>query len=168
MTAVGSARPEQAGVVADRFYAAFARRDAEAMAACYADDAAFSDPAFPALRGEQVRDMWRMLVARGKDLRVEHQVVESTSDGARCRVRWQAWYSFSGTGRRVHNSIEARITVKDGRIVEHRDDFDFHAWARQALGAPGLLLGWTPMLKRKVQAQAAKALEKFRAERGGR
>lgn len=160
-------RPEQAGAVADRFYAAFARRDAEAMAACYADDVAFSDPAFPALRGEAARDMWRMLCARGKDLRVEHQVVESTSDGARCRVRWQAWYTFSGTGRPVHNRIEARITVRDGRIVEHRDDFDFHAWARQALGAPGLLLGWTPLLKRKVQAQAAKALESFRATRAG-
>jgi len=160
-------RPEDAGAVADRFYAAFARRDAEAMAACYADDVSFSDPAFPALRGESARDMWRMLVSRGKDLRVEHQVLETTSDGVRCRVRWQAWYTFSGTGRAVHNRIEARLTVKDGRIVEHRDDFDFHGWARQALGAPGLLLGWTPMLKRKVQAQAGKALEKFRAERGG-
>lgn len=162
------AGPETARAVADRFYAAFARRDAEAMAACYADDVAFSDPAFPALRGEDARNMWRMLVARGKDLRVEHEVLESTSDGLRCRVRWQAWYTFSGTGRAVHNRIEARITVKDGRIVEHRDDFDFHAWAKQALGAPGLLLGWTPLLKRKVQAQAAKALERFRAERGDR
>lgn len=158
-------RPEEARAVADRFYAAFARRDAEGMAACYADDVAFSDPAFPALRGEAARDMWRMLCARGKDLRVQHQVVESTSDGTRCRVRWQAWYTFSGTGRAVHNVIEARITVKDGRIVEHRDDFDFHAWARQALGAPGLLLGWTPMLKRKVQAQAQRALDRFRQGR---
>ena len=56
---------EAAGIVADRLYAAFARRDAEAMAACYADDASFSDPAFPDLRGEPVRDMCRILIARG-------------------------------------------------------------------------------------------------------
>jgi len=154
-----------AGEVAERFYTAFARRDAEAMAACYSDDVAFSDPAFPALRGEAARDMWRMLCARGKDLRLEHRLIDRTSDGARCRVRWQAWYTFSGSGRKVHNIIEARMTVVDGRIVEHRDDFDFHRWARQALGAPGLLLGWTPFLRRKVQAEAARALERFRAGR---
>ena len=151
--------------IIQRFYTAFARRDSEAMAACYADDVAFSDPAFPDLKGEAARDMWRMLCARGKDLRIEHQVIEVTSDGTVVRTRWQAWYSFSGTGRKVHNIIEARMTVRDGRIATHRDEFDFHAWARQALGAPGLLLGWTPFLKRKVQAQAAKALERYRVAR---
>ena len=155
-----------ARAVAERFYAAFARRDAEAMAACYADDASFSDPAFPDLRGEAVRDMWRMLCARGKDLRIEHRVVEATA--GRARVHWEAWYSFSATGRKVHNVIEAELEVRDGLIVRHRDDFSFPRWARQALGAPGLLLGWTPLLRRKVQQQAAKALERHRAEQRAR
>ena len=31
----------------ERFYAAFGRRDGDAMAACYAPDASFSDPVFP-------------------------------------------------------------------------------------------------------------------------
>ena len=147
--------------VAERFYAAFARRDADAMAACYADDVAFSDPAFPDLRGEAVRDMWRMLCARGKDLRIEHRVTEASA--GRARVHWEAWYTFSGTSRAVHNIIEAELEVRDGRIVRHRDEFAFPRWARQALGTPGLLLGWTPFLKSKVQAQAAIALEKFRS-----
>lgn len=152
---------DEARAVAERFYSAFARRDAEAMAACYADDASFSDPAFPDLQGEAVRDMWRMLCARGKDLRVEHAVTEATAE--RARVEWQAWYSFSGTGRKVHNRIDAELEVRDGRIVRHRDAFDFPRWARQALGPVGLMLGWTPFLQRKVQAQAALALERFRA-----
>lgn len=152
---------DDARTVADRFYTAFAARDAERMAACYADDVAFSDPAFPDLRGEAARDMWRMLCARGKDLRVEHQVIEFTAN--RVRVRWQAWYTFSGTGRAVHNDIQATMDVRNGRIQRHRDEFSFPRWARQALGPVGLLLGWTPFLKRKVQAQAAVALEKFRA-----
>ncbi len=160
---------EDARAVAERFYAAFAKRDAEAMAACYADDASFADPAFPDLRGAAVRDMWRMLCARGKDLRIEHRVTEATA--GRARVHWEAWYTFHGgfssTGRAVHNIIEAELEVRDGRIVRHRDDFPFPRWARQALGAPGLLLGWTPFLKRKVQAQAAIALKKFRTT-GGR
>jgi ketosteroid isomerase-like protein len=152
---------DDARAVAERFYAAFARRDAEAMAACYADDAAFSDPAFPDLRGEAVRDMWRMLCARGKDLRIEHQLIEASA--TRARVRWQAWYTFSGTGRSVHNDIEAELEVRDGKVLRHRDAFSFPRWARQALGPLGLLLGWTPLLQRKVQHQAALALEKFRS-----
>jgi ketosteroid isomerase-like protein len=150
-----------ARAVAERFYCSFARRDAAAMAACYADDASFSDPAFPDLRGEAVRDMWRMLCARGKDLRVEHRVIEASA--LRARVRWQAWYTFSGTGRAVHNDIEAELEVRDGLIVRHRDAFSFPRWARQALGPVGLVLGWTPFLQRKVQAQAAAALERFRS-----
>jgi len=152
---------DDARAVAERFYAAFAERDAEAMAACYADDVAFSDPAFPDLRGDAARDMWRMLCARGKDLRIEHRVTEASA-GRAC-VHWEAWYTFSGTGRVVHNVIEAELEVRDCKIVRHRDAFSFPTWARQALGPVGLLLGWTPFLQRKVQAQAAVALEKFRS-----
>ena len=50
------------------FYARFAARDAEGMAACYHPDVAFSDPVFPMLRGEEAGDMWRMLLARAADL----------------------------------------------------------------------------------------------------
>ena len=54
-----------------RFYDAFAARDAATMGACYHDEIVFSDPAFPHLVGAEARGMWAMLVARGKDLRVE-------------------------------------------------------------------------------------------------
>ena len=50
-----------------------------------------------------------------------------------------------------------------GLIVQHRDSFDFWHWSRQALGAPGLLLGWTPFLRAKVQAQAKASLQKYLA-----
>src|SRR5450631_4074539 len=47
------------------FYARFAARDAEGMAACYHPDVAFSDPVFPMLHGEEAADMWRMRLSRG-------------------------------------------------------------------------------------------------------
>ncbi len=147
----------------DRFYRAFAARDAEAMARCYADDVRFSDPVFPELRGEKARDMWRMLCATGKDLRIEHRDVRA--DGREGSAHWDAYYTFSGTGRRVHNAIEARFRFEDGLIVEHVDRFDFHRWSRQALGATGLLLGWTPLVRGKVQKTAAERLAKFSAAR---
>ena len=49
------------------FYAAFAKRDAVNMAACYHTDIAFSDPAFPMLRGKEATAMWAMLCSRGTD-----------------------------------------------------------------------------------------------------
>ncbi|MBC7438095.1 MAG: nuclear transport factor 2 family protein, partial [Bdellovibrionales bacterium] len=52
-----------------------------------------------------------------------------------------------------------------GLIATHRDRFDFWAWSRQALGTPGLLLGWTPMLRNKVRTTAASNLKKYLASR---
>ena len=78
---------------------------------------------------------------------------------------WQAWYRFSATGRAVHNRIHASINFRDGLIAQHQDRFSFWAWARQALGLPGLLLGWSPFLHAKVVAQAAAKLAIDKARR---
>jgi ketosteroid isomerase-like protein len=145
--------------VAERFYAAFARRDHATMAACYAPGARFSDPVFPALRGERIGLMWRMLCERGTDLRVEWTVLQSPDD--RALVAWQAWYTFRATGRPVHNRITATMTLEHGLIRRHRDDFAFHRWAAQALGWKGWLLGWTPLVRNAVRREAARALEQF-------
>ena len=55
---------------------------------------------------------------------------------------------------------------KDDLIAEHHDDFNFYAWSRQALGATGLLLGWTPIVKGTVQKKAAGLLAKYTATSG--
>ena len=47
-----------------RFYQAFQQLDAETMAQCYTEDVLFSDPVFGELRGQDARDMWRMLTSR--------------------------------------------------------------------------------------------------------
>lgn len=140
-----------------RFYTAFQQRDAATMSACYAADVHFSDPVFPDLRGAAAGAMWSMLCARGKDLRIAYHDVRA--DESRGAVRWEAWYTFSGTGRPVHNLIDAEFMFRDGRIVRHVDRFDLWRWSRQALGATGLLLGWSPLVHGKVRAQAARALQ---------
>lgn len=50
---------------------------------------------------------------------------------------------------------------EDGLIAEHRDSFSFYEWARQALGPAGLALGWTPLLRGKVQREARAGLDEF-------
>jgi ketosteroid isomerase-like protein len=148
-----------------RFYRAFTARDAEAMAACYAPDIHFSDPVFPDLRGARAGAMWRMLCGRATDLRIEFTA--PVVDGARGSVHWEAHYTYSATGLSVHNIIEARFVIRDGLIVEHRDDFDLYRWARQALGLKGVLLGWAPPVKQAIRRQAAAALERYIAKSGG-
>ncbi len=86
------------------------------------------------------------------------------ADAAGGQAHWDAHYLFSATGRIVDNAIDARFTfTPDGLIATHRDRFAFWTWARQALGLPGLLLGWSPSLRRKVRGTAAANLKAFLA-----
>jgi len=162
MTAVQSQNAETIA----RFYAAFAALDGAAMAACYAREVRFEDPVFQLKGKDEVMSMWAMLGAatRAGSMDVwKLQWRDVQADGELGRAHWEAHYRFSATGRLVHNRIDAAFRFRDGLIVEHVDRFDFWAWSRQALGAPGLLLGWTPMLRNKVRAQAATKLALFRA-----
>ena len=149
---------DHAALVA-RLYAALAARDGAAMTACYHPEATFSDPVFPLLSGPEVGRMWRMLCRRGKDLRVEASGIQA--DEARGRAHWEARYTFSGTGRAVHNVIDATFEFRDGLVWRHVDDFDLHAWAGQALGLAGRLLGGTGLLRRRIQRTAAEGLARF-------
>ena len=76
----------------ERFYGAFDRHDGDAMAACYAGDAHFSDPVFPDLRGEEPGAMWRMLTGRAEDLRVELHEHDANDDSG--NAHWIAHYTF--------------------------------------------------------------------------
>jgi uncharacterized protein len=148
----------------ERFYGAFAQRDGAGMAACYAPDVHFSDPVFTDLHGREAGAMWRMLTERGTDLRVE--LLERSADGDRGTAHWRAHYTFTQTGRPVVNDVRASLRFGDGLIGEHIDDFDFHRWARQALGPTGLLLGWTPLLRSAVRRKARAGLDEFQAREG--
>ena len=145
-----------------RFYTAFQRRDGAAMAACYAPGVVFSDPVFPHLEGPHAGAMWRMLCERGADLEVTFSAV--TGDDTRGSAHWDASYTFSQTGRKVLNRIDAAFEFSGGAIVKHVDSFDLYRWSRQALGPVGLLLGWSPMVKNKVRKSAAAALASWEAK----
>lgn len=147
----------------DTFYRAFQRRDAEAMVACYTPDVSFHDPVFGELAGAEAGDMWRMLCARARDFALTYGAVAADDGGG--RAHWEATYLFSQTGRRVHNVIDATFEFRDGLISVHRDRFDLWRWSRQALGLPGMLLGWSPLVRNKVRTQARRGLDAFRASR---
>lgn len=147
----------------DRFYQAFQRQDAEAMAACYADDVLFCDPVFHDLKGRDAGDMWRMLCARAKQFSLTYEVLEANEQQG--RARWVATYLFSQTGNMVENHIEARFRFAGGKIAEHRDHFDLWRWSRQALGTKGLLLGWLAPVQDAIRKQAMAGLHAWQAGR---
>ena len=148
----------------ETFYAAFARYDAGAMGACYADDVRFSDPVFPHLEGDAARGMWRMLCARGADVKLRIEPSGISADETSGRAHWDAFYVFSVTGRPVHNKIDASFTFRGGRIVQHTDAFDLWAWCGMALGPTGRLFGWFPPLQNTVRKRADGDLRKFLAK----
>jgi ketosteroid isomerase-like protein len=147
--------------VIDRFYGAFAEHDGATMAACYAPNATFTDPAFGTLDAADAGAMWRMLTGRAPDLTVK--VPSRSASGETGSANWIATYTFSQTGRRVVNDVTASFVLADGLITEHVDRFSFWRWSRQALGPAGLALGWTPVLRSKVRSQALAGLRTYRA-----
>ena len=153
------------------FYTAFARLDADRMAQCYAEDAVFEDEVFSLKGKREVMGMWRMLCdavrEKGRDdWKLDFGDVASNGDAG--QAHWDAHYRFSATNRLVHNSIDARFVFDHkGLIAQHRDSFDFWRWSRQALGTPGTLLGWTPMLRATVRRKANDNLQRYLARAAG-
>jgi hypothetical protein len=147
----------------ESFYAAFARLDADAMQACYAENAHFEDEAFTLDGSREIGGMWRMLCEAVKSKPEARAIWKlEVSEVTDRSAHWNAHYLFSATGRKVLNRIDAEFEFDSaGLIVRHRDRFDFWAWSRQALGLPGLLLGWSGALRTKVRTQAAANLKRF-------
>ncbi len=142
-----------------KFYTAFADLDFKTMQNCYADDAIFSDPVFGVLEGNTVKAMWEMLCLNAKDFSLVFNSINSDDEYGTCN--WIATYTFSKTGNKVINSVKAYMRFKNGKIIEHTDEFDMYKWSRQALGYPGILFGWSSYLKNKVRSDAKKRLTKF-------
>lgn len=142
----------------EAFYSAFAAREYAAMQTCYQPTAEFADAVFT-LKGKEVGAMWHMLCESGRDLQVTHPDIRA--DETTGHAHWEARYTFTTTGRPVHNVVEAEFQFQAGRIVAHPDLFGFWRWASQVLGPTGLLLGWSPPVRNKVAATARGRLDRF-------
>jgi ketosteroid isomerase-like protein len=141
------------------FYTRFQRRDAAGMVACYHPEVVFFDPVFMRLEGARAAAMWQMLCGRAKDLEIT--VSNVRADDQTGAAHWEAIYTFSKKGRKVHNRIDALFEFKDSRIIRHTDAFDLWKWAAMALGPTGLLLGWTPVVQSAIRKDARRSLDAF-------
>jgi len=162
VTTSAATTAEQNRALIQKFYESFQRKDAAGMVACYADDVRFTDPVFETLDGKKAGAMWTMLVGGGGDLRLEFKDVKA--DDTSGSAHWDAYYTFSGTGRFVHNSIDAAFEFRDGKITRHVDTFDLHKWAGQALGLKGKLFGGFGFVQSKIRSMAAGRLAAYLAK----
>lgn len=143
-----------------KFYTAFANADAQIMCECYHTNIKFQDPVFGILNGNDVCQMWKMLIERSKgNIKIEYSDIKT--DDYTGSAKWIATYNFSKTNRQVVNEVHAQFQFKDGLIIKHTDDFDIWKWAKQALGLKGLLLGWTGFMQKQIQKQALTSLKSY-------
>lgn len=145
----------------EQFYTAFSKLEAEKMVSCYHPEVIFHDPAFGELKGERAKNMWRMLChsQKDKDFKVTFKVL--SSDDHYGQAHWEAFYTFSQSGRKVHNTISANFEFKEGLIIKHTDNFNLYRWSQQALGLKGYLFGFTSFFQNKLQQQTNRLLDKF-------
>lgn len=142
------------------FYQSFANGAIEDMVNCYDDSATFEDPAFGQLKGEDVRNMWRMLLESSKgQLKVTFDSIHENKENV--FAKWKAEYVFSQTNRKVVNEIEAHFVVKNGKIIKHIDNFNLWKWSRQALGFKGFIIGYTSFFKKALHKKTHHLLRKF-------
>lgn len=146
--------------IIEEFYSGFAEGNADTMVSCYHPDIRFHDPVFGTLEGQDVYDMWHMLIEKSKgNLEILFSDVEASENTG--SAKWIATYNFSKTNRHVVNHVSANFHFKDGLIIKHTDHFDIWKWSQQALGISGLLLGWTGFMQNKIQKQALQSLRIF-------
>ncbi|MCB9252259.1 MAG: nuclear transport factor 2 family protein [Flavobacteriales bacterium] len=149
----------------ENFYNSFSNQDVRGMLEQYHEKVRFQDPVFGKLNTEQVKAMWEMLVERSKgELKIRW--TDIVADDDKGTVQWVAEYFFGKQKRKVVNRIKGSFLFSEGKIIQHHDSFDLWRWSSQALGIPGLLLGWTPVLKNNIRKRSKTLLENYLKEKG--
>jgi ketosteroid isomerase-like protein len=145
-------------ILLQRLFTGLIQHDHQSMADCYHPEGAFAGIAFDLHGKTQIHAMWHM-ICEG-DIQASFDVV--SADHNMGQVSLVDDYTFTSTGRKVHNVIDSHFSFRDGRIIEHRDFCDARAWANMALGgARGFFAGRLHFLR---SYKARKMLEAFIAQ----
>lgn len=152
--------------VLKEFYTAFQNKDAKKMAEHYHKDIVFEDPAFGIIKGVKPGKMWEMLCETGKDMTLEFSGISANEKTG--KAHWEAHYTFTATGKKVHNIVDAIFEFKDGKIIKHTDSFSFKGWAKQAFGFVGTLIGGSSFFQNKIKSKTNSTLNKYISKQNGK
>lgn len=133
-----------------RFYDAFETKDLAAMDALYAPDVKFKDAIFAFGDKPGVLGMWKNLFKTDPNAKLKFTVDQVEGDTV--KGHWVADYHVNQ--RPVHNEVATTMTVRDGKITSHTDDFSWKKWAPQAFPAGKLftLPGFEQLAKALVRS----------------
>lgn len=130
--------PASPEAVMKKFYEAFTAQRPKEFEQLYAPDVKFKDAVFAYSDRKGTMRMWKQILSNPKNtFRFEFDRVE----GDVAYGRWVADYKLGS--RPVHNELETRMVIRDGKIVEHEDSFSWNKWVKQAL--PGGALFANPV-----------------------
>ena len=59
----------------------------------------------------------------------------------------------------IGNTLVKYAVFENGKIKDHKDSFSLWKWARMALGASGLFLGWSGAVQGKIRKEAQGGLK---------
>jgi steroid delta-isomerase-like uncharacterized protein len=122
---------DEIGALLDRHQEAFARRDADALAAQHAEQGTFESPAHGVVHGRaKIADIYRYWFTAFPDLQL-HLGTPIVGDD-RAAVFWTfsgtahgPFFGIPGAGTRVEMSGAAEYVLADGAIQSVRHIFDF-------------------------------------------
>lgn len=141
--------------IVKEFYKALSKGDYQKVNSLYHDDAKYRDEIFD-LRGKEINALWYTatrpemnLIAHCKSLKV---------DGDRVTTDWNISYTIDTLNRKVELDETGVFQFQDGKIINHKDSYDFWSWCAQSLGFIGKALGWSQWLKNRVRNQAKKSV----------
>lgn len=147
----------------EAFYRAFQNKDSKAMNALLAENIEFNDPAFGKLKGDEVKYMWQFLTENAKDFSLKFSKI--SADEFSGKANWVATYTFATTGNKVINKVSSSFEFENGKILNHKDDFDLKIWVKQALGNTAGIFGGSFLVKNMVQKQSKSLLQKYMSKK---
>ena len=157
--------------LAETFLSCYQKHDYAGMQRCLDSEVVFHDMAFDNIKGPDVNAMWHWFCVpcppRKEPVEVPSYEILGDQGGvvsARYRVR----YLYGGK-RLVDYVIQSKFILKNGKIVNHRDESTIapFAFARMAFGYPICFLALTPVFQLVVRAAAGKKLKQFQLEQKG-
>lgn len=133
--------------------------DGAGAAAAYAADVQYWDPLLGSLSGPRALLRWPCFLKKAQGLDLFFCIL--SADEGVVQARYRLRYTDAGTGRRIDNDVHAEFTIRQDKIIRHRDSFSTWRFAAMQLGIRGRLLGFLPPLLHRLQREARADLEAF-------
>lgn len=133
-----------------RFYTAFSKLNAAEMLDCYEADILYNDPIFGLLQADKVHAMWQMICNNASNMSCNFGNIQQVDDEY-ITCNWKTSYFFKPLNKRVVYDAKAYMKIVNGKITEHSDGYRLSTWIRKTYGFPGMLLGWSGFMQKKVQ-----------------